>query len=94
MQRVKKSAARNRLRRDKEKARDILRDIADGNLDPYLGYRELYGMFVQRSGLHEEFRHFFRIPEVDPDGFIRVDESFRQKVRDLAKEWLLTHPAL
>ncbi len=91
MIRVKKAKAKARLLREREKVRKILQGIADASLDPYLGYRQLNAIYCRTSGLHDEIRHFFRVPGVEADGIIRVDDAFRQNIRALAKEWLVKH---
>jgi hypothetical protein len=88
MMRVKKSKPKARLLLERESATKTIQEIADGNLDPYLGYRQLYAIYCRTSGMHDELKAFFRIPGVEPDGVIRVDHAFREKVRDLAMAWL------
>ena len=91
MIRVKKSTAKARLLGDKQKIQETMEGIADGSLDAYLGFRKLYGIYCGRSSVHEELKPFFRIPGVEPDGRIRVDDAFRSTVRALAAEYLSKH---
>ncbi len=91
MIRVKKSKAKTRLLRDTKGIRDVIRRIADGNLDAYIGYRRLYAIYCGRSGVHEELKAFFQIPGIEPDGIIRVDDTFRERVRTLAANYLSQH---
>jgi hypothetical protein len=70
------------------KARRIFQQVVDGSLDPYEGYRRLYGIYAGSSGLLDELKPFFRLPGVEPDGHLRVDDEFRATIRGLAEEWL------
>jgi hypothetical protein len=92
MVRVKKPKPKARLQRDREHARGTIRKIVEGTVDPYTAYRYLYKLFCLRSGLHDELREFFRIPGVEPDGMIRVDDQFRHTIVKLATDWLSRHP--
>jgi hypothetical protein len=91
MIRVKKSKAKARLLQDKKKIRDTVEGIANGNVDAYVGYRKLYTIYCRRSGVHQELQAFFRIPGVEPDGRIQVDDAFRSTVRALAVAYLSKH---
>jgi len=91
MMRVKKSKAKTRLQRDTKEISDVIRRIADGNVDAYIGYRRLYAIYCGRSGVHEELKVFFQIPGIEPDGNIRVDDAFRERVRTLASKYLSEH---
>jgi len=91
MIRVKKSKAKARLLQDKKKIQETIEAIANGSLDAYLGFRKLYGIYCGRNGVHEELKPFFRIPGVEPEGRIRVDDAFRSTVRALAVEYLSKH---
>jgi hypothetical protein len=93
MVRVKKRKPKARLARDRADARQAIEAIVNGTVDPYLAYRYLYKLFCLRSALHDELREFFRIPGVEPDGTIRVDEKFRHTVVNLATDWLARHPS-
>jgi len=92
MIRVKKSKAKARLLRRREQARKVIREICNGEEDPYIGYRLLYRIYCGTSGLHEELKAFFRIPGIEPDGNIRVNEEFRDNIRALAADFLSRHP--
>jgi hypothetical protein len=69
-------------------ARSILEEIADGTLDPYEGYRRVYGLYVNSSGLLDELKPLFRLPGIEPDGSLHVDDEFRNTVRTEALHWL------
>jgi hypothetical protein len=71
-----------------ERARQVLQQVVDGSLDAYEGYRSIYGIYLDTSGLAEELKQFFRLPGVEPDGFLHVDDEFRIMIRRLAGEWL------
>lgn len=88
MERVKKAKARERRRKEMDRARNLLQEAVDGRLDPYVAYRELYHIYCGNTPLHDEFRHFFRLPGIEPDGCFSVDEKFRETVRVLARKWL------
>jgi hypothetical protein len=53
-----------------------LQAIADGSRDPYEGYREVSGIYLDSSGAVEELKLLFRLPDIYPDGPIDVDDSF------------------
>ena len=71
-----------------ERARQVLQEVVSGSLDAYEGYRRVYGIYLGSSGLAEELKPFFRLPGIEPDGFLRVDDEFRAMIRRLADAWL------
>jgi len=71
-----------------EQARRVLQEVVNGSLDAYEGYRRVYGIYLSSSGLAEELKPFFRLPGIEPDGCLHVDDEFRAKIRRLADEWL------
>jgi hypothetical protein len=93
MPRVKKSSPKIRLKRDRDGARKAIIEIVDGSVDPYIAYRYLYKLYCSRSGLHDDLGEFFRIPGIEPDGPISVNDEFRQTVIELARSWLSRHPS-
>ena len=66
-----------------ERARRVLHQIVNGSLDPYESYRQ-----VDSDGLAEELKRFFRLPGVERNGFLHVDDEFRAMIRRLAEQWL------
>ena len=91
---VKHSRRRSTQRRIStlEKAHSVLRAIVEGRQDPYEGYREVYAMYIDSSGIVEELKPLFRLPGIEPDGFIHVDEDFRWAIQAAAAEWLQKNP--
>jgi hypothetical protein len=75
-----------------ERARGVLQMIADGSRDPYEGYREVYGIYVGTSGLAEELKPHFRLPDIEPDGTIHLNENLRRIVIASATDWLRQNP--
>jgi hypothetical protein len=71
-------------------ARGVRQAIVNGSRDPYEGYRGLYGIYA--GGAVEELKPLFRLPGVEPDGFIRVDSEFRRIVIAAAGDWLRENP--
>ena len=71
-----------------ESARRVLEEVVSGSRDPYEGYRRVYAIYVGSGGLAEELKPFFRIPGIEPDGFLNVDDQFRAMIRRIAGEWL------
>ena len=69
-----------------EQARRVLQEVVNGSLDAYEGYRRVYGIYLGTSGL--ALKPFFRLPGIEPDGCLHVDDEFRAKIRRLADEWL------
>ncbi len=88
--RIATRKARVAARRDDaiENARRVFQQVADGSLDAFEGYRQVYGIYVRSSGLADELKPFFRLPGIEPDGHLRVDDEFRATIRRLAGEWL------
>ena len=75
-----------------EKARGVLQMIVDGSHDPYEGYREVHGIYVGTSGLAEKLKPLFRLPGVEPDGTLHVNENFRRIVIASVMDWLRQNP--
>jgi hypothetical protein len=71
-----------------ERARQVFQQVVNGSLDPYEGYRQVHGIYLASDGLAEELKPFFRLPGVEPDGFLHVDGEFRAMIRQLAGQWL------
>ena len=67
-----------------ERARRVMQEVVDGSLDAYEGYRRVYGIYLGSSGLAEELKPFFRLPGIEPDGCLHVDDEFRSEIRRLA----------
>jgi hypothetical protein len=76
------------------RARRVLQTIVDGSRDPYEGYRELYGMYVDSSGLLKELKPLFHLPGIYPDGPIQVNDEFRRTVIAAAEDRLTGNPSL
>jgi hypothetical protein len=70
----------------------VLRAIAEGSRNPYEGYREVYGIYLDSSGAIEELKPLFRLPDIYPDGPISVDKKFCCTVVAAAVDWLESHP--
>ena len=66
----------------------VLQAIADGSRDPYEGYREVYGIYLDSSGAVEELKPLFGLPDIYPDGPIRVDDTFRRTIITAAVDLL------
>jgi hypothetical protein len=71
-----------------ERARVIVQAIVDGRQGHYEGYRALYSIYLQTSGAAEELKPLFRLPGIEPDGTIHVNDEFRRTVMDAAVQWL------
>ena len=71
-----------------ERARAIVQKLADGTEDPFVCYGQLHKIYCGNNTVHDQFKQFFTIPGVEPTGHICVDDQLRQKLRDLAREWL------
>jgi hypothetical protein len=72
-----------------ERAHSILEQMVDGSISPYDGYRLLYGLYASSSGLLAELKPLFRLPGIEPDGCLTVDDEFNLAVREAAAQWLL-----
>jgi hypothetical protein len=73
----------------REKARKLLHAVASGEVDAYVGYRQLYGVWCSNNAATQDLRPLFRIPGVEPDGTLSVTPQFRDLVVALSKEILL-----
>jgi len=71
-----------------ERARQVFQEISNGFLDPCEAYRRVYSIYLGSGGLAEERRSLFRLPGIEPDGFLHVDDEFRATIRRIAGEWL------
>jgi hypothetical protein len=78
---IRKAAAR-------EKAKSLLASVAAGDLETYVGYRQLYGIWTSSNAAVPELGPLFRIPGVEPDGMLNVSDDFRAKVVAIAREVL------
>jgi hypothetical protein len=72
----------------REKARLLLEAVARREEDVYVGYRQLYGLWIGNNAAVEELRPLFRIPGIEPDGTLSVTDEFRDLVVKLAIEIL------
>lgn len=79
---IRKLAAR-------ETAKVLLASIVSGELEEYVGYRRLYGIWCSNNAAVPELRPFFRIPGIEPDGLLSVTDEFKNTVRSLAREILI-----
>jgi hypothetical protein len=76
-----------------ERARRVVNAVADGSRDPYEGYRELYSIYLGSGGNLEELKPLFRLPGIEADGCIHVDDEFRGTIRAAAANWLKSNPS-
>ena len=76
----------------KTQAEAILQEIATGRIDPWEGYRQVYGVYVASSGLLEELKPLFQLPGIVPDGCMTIDDRVRETAA--ATKWLAekAHP--
>lgn len=80
---VRKNREKRRLA-TRHEAKLILEGVVSRAMDAYEGYRQLYGIWCSNNAAVQELRPLFRIPGYEPDGILRVDDSFRQTVRSTA----------
>jgi hypothetical protein len=72
----------------REKAKSLLASIASGDLETYVGYRQLYGIWTSSNAAVPELRPLFGIPGVEPDGALSVTDDFRSRVLSIVREVL------
>jgi hypothetical protein len=65
--------------------RGLLEKLISGDIEVYVGYRQLYGFWCSNNAAVQELRPLFRIPGIEPDGMLSVDDNFNSKVRGLAE---------
>ena len=65
----------------REKARSLLEAVAAGEVNAYVGFRQLYGLWLSNNAAVQELRPLFRIPGIDADGTFSVTSEFREAVR-------------
>jgi hypothetical protein len=82
----RKSELRRRSSRDRVKT--VLSAIVTGEIDPYLGFRNLYGEWCYNNAALQDLRPLFKIPGVEPDGCLSVTDAFREEVRSIASDIL------
>jgi hypothetical protein len=72
----------------RERARLLLQAVAERKEDAYVGYRQLYGLWVSNNAALQELRPLFRIPGIEADGTFSVTDEFRDLVIKLSMEIL------
>jgi len=72
-------------------ARALLEQVCEGTLDAYEGYRRVYSIYTGTSGALHDLKPLFRIPGIEPDGSLQVNDEFRNTVRSIAAKWLSEH---
>jgi len=82
----RKSALRRAACRDK--VRKILSAIAKGEVETYVGFRQLYGWWIGNNAAVQELRPLFRIPGIEADGAFSVTPQSKETVVKLAIEIL------
>ncbi len=65
-----------------------MQQVSDGTLDAYEGYRRVYSIYTGTSGALHELKPLFRILGIEPDGFLHVNDEFRNTIRSVATKWL------
>jgi len=77
------------IRRDatRKSAEKALKNLL-GAGDVYENYRALYSLWCSHNSAVPELRPLFRIPGIEADGTLSVNDEFRRKVRSLAREIL------
>ena len=73
--------------RVRSRALGYVRELSAGN-SHYENYRALYMLWCGNNAAVQELRPLFRIPGIEPDGQLRVDEKFRRTVQQIATDIL------
>jgi len=73
----------------REQTRKLLQAIVSGEIDAYVGYKQLYGFWCGNNAATQELRPLFRIPGIEANGTFSVTPQFRDLVVTLSKEILL-----
>ena len=74
---LRKSKARKVAAR--EKARELLTSLINGERDVYEAYRGLYGLWCSNNAAVQELSPLFRMPGVEADGRFSITEEFRKE---------------
>jgi hypothetical protein len=48
----------------------------------------VYSIYTGTSGALHELKPLFRILGIEPDGFLHVNDEFRNTIRSVATKWL------
>jgi hypothetical protein len=72
----------------REKISTLLRAVVSGEIDAYMGYKQLYGFWCAHNSATQELRPLFRISGIEANGTFSVTPEFRNHVVNLAKEIL------
>jgi hypothetical protein len=75
-----------------EEARTLLQAIADSDCDLLLTYRQVYGIYLKTSGMVEELKPLFRLPDIYIDSISLTDQA-RRTIKNAVARWLEENPA-
>jgi hypothetical protein len=70
----------------------VLEQIVSGEIEVYIGYRDLYAHWCGNNSAVPELRPMFRIPNVEPNGALSMTEEFKAQVISIAREILAHFP--
>jgi hypothetical protein len=68
----------------------ILEQIVSGEIEVYIGYRNLYAQWCGNNSAVPELRPMFGIPNISPNSTLSVTEEFKAQIISIARE-ILTH---
>ena len=74
-----------------DKARVLLRAIADGGNGLLENYLTMYGIYLGTNGLAEELKPLFRIPGVSVDS-LNLNQETAMAIQRAAVKWLNENP--
>jgi hypothetical protein len=73
---------------DRERALAHLQALSKGTDNVYESYRSLYSLWCSNNSAVPELKPMFRIPGIEPDGRLTVDDAFRETLHSLAAKIL------
>ena len=84
------SKVERRRRATREDSKSILEQMSSGEIEPYVGYRRLYGYWCGHNSAVQELRPMFSLPNISPDGILSVTEEFNAQITSIARD-ILAH---
>jgi hypothetical protein len=66
----------------------LLEQMVSGEIEAYVGHRQLYKYWSGHNSAVPELRPMFSIPNISPDGVLSVTDDFNEQITSIAREVL------